>query len=841
VGVLTTQLGALEAGRKAFVQDDTAGIAVYLDVAVTDGLPAGTLIGVSGVVDDRFAERTLRVNVADIVTLGQAAFPPAPLDPTGSIGEPIEGSMATVQGVTVGSSTALADGLGLMVDDGSGQIRVIVGPNALGGLSVPAGTSVIATGPVGQRDSTGTGLAGYRIHATESGAFTIVVPPSPSPAPTVTPTATPSPAPTPVPTPTATAAPTPHATPSASPSASPTPTVTPTPTPGPTATPGPTPPPAITIVEARGAEIGTVVTVAGVVTAEGGRLGLPPLIAIADGTGGIAVRLPDGVQSPARGATVLVRGPLADPYGQLELRPTATGFRVTGQGSLPAPAHLAAADLGEATEGRLAELSGTVLATPSKSTSGDLSVDLTDAAGTTFRVLADASSRIAATDLVKDSTYRLTGIVGQRASRKGALDGYRLDLRDRADIVASPVASPGPSGASAPVSPISTVLALADGKPVTIEATVTAGVSLLDSSGRRIVVQDASGAIEVSLPAGSPAPRVGTRVRVSGITGHAWAAPRIAASSVTAISGGGAVAPVTLARAPGERDEWQLVRLSGTILKVERLGERWRAEIQLPDGTKVPVQGQAGAGIPSTALVSGRRVTVTGIVKRPYPTASDRRFAVLPRDGADLAIGPSGNGTSTGGAGGSASAPIAGSSANPGIDVTPDTDLAVLLDHVGGRVRVGGLVARLTAGGFDLDDGTAIARIELRGDMAALLASLHEGDAVAATGVVALVDGTARVIVGDDGVLVRVGSLGQALPIGGSSASPGPLASGDGQIAMSADAAGLGAGAAPTGLFALAGVTLLSVLATIVRRRLLRRRLRAVLVARLATLRPKVT
>jgi hypothetical protein len=275
---------------------------------------------------------------------------------------------------------------------------------------------------------------------------------------------------------------------------------------------------------------------------------------------------------------------------------------------------------------------------------------------------------------------------------------------------------------------------------------------------------------------------------------------------------------------------------------VERLGDRWRAEIELANGAKVPVQGQAGAGIPSTALVSGRKVTVTGIVKRPYPTASDRRFAVLPRNGADLALGPSGDGAAGGNTGaGNAGAANAGAAAavSPGIDVTPDTDLAALLDHVGARVRVGGLVARVATGGFDLDDGTAIARIELQGDIAALVASLHEGDAVAATGVVALVEGTPKVVVGDDGVLVRVGSLGQALPIGGPGAAPDPSASGSGESTMDADSAGLGFGAAPTSLLAMAGISLLSVLATVLRRRLLRRRLRAALVDRLATLRSK--
>lgn len=123
--------------------------------------------------------------------------------------------------------------------------------------------------------------------------------------------------------------------------------------------------------------------------------------------------------------------------------------------------------------------------------------------------------------------------------------------------------------------------------------------------------------------------------------------------------------------------------------------------------------------------------------------------------------------------------------------------------------------------------------------MAALLASLHEGDAVAATGMVTMVDGTAKVIVGDDGVLVRVGSLGQALPIGGSAAESTPSASGYGPGALTANSAGLASGSASTSLLAMAGISVLSVLATIVRKRLLRRRLRTALVDRLATLRPK--
>ena len=851
-GVLTTPLGALESGRKAFVQDATAGIAIYLDAAVVSGLPAGALVLATGTVDDRFAERTLRVNLVDLAPLGEGALPAPVAAATGSIGEALEGSRVLVSGVTVGSPSDLADGLGLMVDDGSGQVRVIVAPTALGGLTVPSGTNVVAVGPVGQRDSSGTGLAGYRIHVTEVGDFQIVAPPTPPPSPTpgatAAPTASPTPSPTssatnvPSPAPSSSPTPAPTAAPSAVPSPTPIPTASPTPRPSgtPPPTPGPTAPPTLDIVEARGAPVGAVVTVSGVVIAEAGRLGLPPVIAIADGTGGIAIRLPDGAEKPARGTTVLVKGQLADPYGQLEVRPAATGYAVTGHGSLPAALRLTAAQLGEATEGRLAELTGTVAAPPRKSTSGDLTIELMDVAGTGFRVIADGSSGVDAADLVKDHPYRLTGIVGQRASRKGALDGYRLYIRDQNDIVA--LASSGGTGSSpAPgaggpsqIVPISTALAVPDGTRLSIEATVTAGTTLLDSSGRRLVVQDRSGAIEVLLPTGSTPPPVGASLRVTGTTGLAWGAPRIAATEIGRL-GRGSVTPITLRRAPAERDEWLLVRISGTVARVSRIGERWRAEVTLADGKGTLVLGQAGAAIPSTALGVGRRVTVTGIVRRPYPTASDRRFAVLPRGGADLVVDDS---TGSGGGGASGGASGSGTSADPGAGtaaITPDTDLATLADVVGARVKVGGIVARVADDGFDLDDGTALARVQLRGDMLALLPHLREGEAVAATGRVELVDGAAVLIVDGDGTLVRVGTLGQGLPIGAANA-PAPSGVDSGNAPVTADSGTGFGGPAPVSLLALASLTVLSVLATLIRRRLLQRRLRLALVKRLAGL-----
>jgi hypothetical protein len=208
---------------------------------------------------------------------------------------------------------------------------------------------------------------------------------------------------------------------------------------------------------------------------------------------------------------------------------------------------------------------------------------------------------------------------------------------------------------------------------------------------------------------------------------------------------------------------------------------------------------------------------------------------VLPRGGADLVVD---DGTGSGGGGASGGASGSGTSADTSAGtaaITPDTDLATLADVVGTRVKVGGIVARIADDGFDLDDGTALARLELRGDMLALLPHLREGEAVAATGRVELVDGAAVVIVDGDGTLVRVGTLGQGLPIGDANA-PAPSGAGSGNAPVTADSSTGFGGNVQVSLLALASLTALSVLATVIRRRLLQRRLRLALVKRLAGL-----
>jgi hypothetical protein len=193
--------------------------------------------------------------------------------------------------------------------------------------------------------------------------------------------------------------------------------------------------------------IGAHVSVAGIVVAEPGRLGTPALIAIADDTAGIAVRLPSGATGPARGTLVQVSGTLAAPYGQLEIRTESDGVESTGSAALPLPVAVAPDGLDEPDEGRLVTTTGTVAGKPKRSSGGDLTIVLERPGAASIRLLADASSQLSGDAFTVGATYRVVGVVGQRASKKGALDGYRICLRDAADVVVTLGAAGAATGA----------------------------------------------------------------------------------------------------------------------------------------------------------------------------------------------------------------------------------------------------------------------------------------------------------------------------------------------------------------------------------------------------------
>jgi hypothetical protein len=226
-------------------------------------------------------------------------------------------------------------------------------------------------------------------------------------------------------------------------------------------------------------------------------------------------------------------------------------------------------------------------------------------------------------------------------------------------------------------------------------------------------------------------------------------------------------APIALSRAPGAAHEWRLVRIVGLIGKVSRSGDRWKAELDL-GGAAVPIVGQAGSGIPVSAVVEGRRVTVVGIVRRAVPSATDRRFSILPRSPADIAVGPavaaSGTPNAAPGRGAGAPAgPAAGGNSPDGAGQLPLVDLVDLGEHVGRRIRIGGLLTEVDATGLRLDDGTAVARVELTGEAAAELGLLEPGDAIDAIGTVERRDELV-VVIDDPAGLHRVGDPSLADP-----------------------------------------------------------------------------
>ena len=116
-----------------------------------------------------------------------------------------------------------------------------------------------------------------------------------------------------------------------------------------------------------------------------------------------------------------------------------------GTGNLPSPTVADAGAIGEATEGRLVRVAGTIATSASRSSSGDLAFSITGTDGATLRILADASAGIDPAILRKGVVATFTGVAGQRATHKGALDGYRVWLRARADVTVTAQPSPKPS------------------------------------------------------------------------------------------------------------------------------------------------------------------------------------------------------------------------------------------------------------------------------------------------------------------------------------------------------------------------------------------------------------
>ena len=168
---------------------------------------------------------------------------------------------------------------------------------------------------------------------------------------------------------------------------------------------------------------------------------------------------------------------------------------------------------------------------------------------------------------------------------------------------------------------------------------MTTPPDLLDATGRRIVIEDRTAGVEVLIPIDSQGarrrhPRSASTARSAGPTtprgqGRADRRRRRWCAAARARPAAGADGRPRVAPRPrqrhGRRRQEARRSLAGRALGRRATGS-WSAAS--------PARGSR----PRT-LVEGRTATIVGIVRRPYPGATDRRWSIAPRSPADVVVG----------------------------------------------------------------------------------------------------------------------------------------------------------------------------------------------------------
>lgn len=398
-GIALTGSGFADGG--GFIADATGGIAVLLDAG---SFARGERVLVTGSLDDRFAQRTLRAAVALGVSSGGA--PPEPAaQATGSVNETEEGRLVRLDAMIDSGATVLSGGVAFDVDDGSGIARVVVG-NATGIDTVGwvEGRGIEIVGVVGQRDSSGSGTSGYRVQPRDPADIELAALSAPTPTP-------------------------------AGGSASPSPSPTATPAGGEVRT----------IAQARAAASNARLTVRGVVTLASGTID-PDSAVIQDATGAILLRLGEEAGRLERGQLVEVDGVRSTKSGMESLRASVPPRRI-GSAAEPAPRELRTGDPGEMAEAQLVVARGAIVANARRASSGTVSFEIDDGSGP-LRVVLGAALGANDDDLASGSWVEVVGVLGQETSGSQPTLGYRIWPRDAGEvrILAAAAGSVGGSG-----------------------------------------------------------------------------------------------------------------------------------------------------------------------------------------------------------------------------------------------------------------------------------------------------------------------------------------------------------------------------------------------------------
>lgn len=181
----------------------------------------------------------------------------------------------------------------------------------------------------------------------------------------------------------------------------------------PPAAPNPSNPKTISIAEARSLTLGTVVTVDGSVTVPSGAFSSSTFdqgFAIQDHTGGIYVSVADNLGFAPR-QQVRVTGELANSSGLLILI-NVTGIKAHGSGPKVQALPVTTGGVGEATEGKLVRITGTITQPIFNDLPFGFIIFINDGSGEVHSFV-NASTGIDVSGLHQGQTIQVTGFSGQ--------------------------------------------------------------------------------------------------------------------------------------------------------------------------------------------------------------------------------------------------------------------------------------------------------------------------------------------------------------------------------------------------------------------------------------------
>ena len=474
------------------------------------------------------------------------------------------------------------------------------------------------------------------------------------------------------------------ATPSAQPSMTPEPPATPGPTPGPTLLPSPMPvptptaTPAATVAEARAAPDGSIVTIEAVALTgsgfhDGGGF-------VADVTGGIAVLITEGTF--ARGERLRITGELDDRFSQRTLR--AGSAASLGTAAEPEPTTTTTGEVGENLEGRLVATRGAIVGSPTTLSSG-LAFDIDDGSGAT-RVVIGTATGIDTSAWLPGMDVALAGVAGQRDSTGSGTDGYRVLLRDIADVISlkPPAGPPAPGGGDGGVTSIAEARQAERETTLTIRGIVTLPSGLVDDG--TAVVQDATGAILLRIGADAGRLRLGARVEASGKRSTLSGMESLRVTEPIVLLGNGAEPAPRRVRTGGvrEADEARLVVASGALVASARRASSGTVSFEIDDGSgPLRVSLSAALRADRDSLSAGTWVEVRGVLGQETSLAQpDEGYRIWPRSSAEVRVTApaAGDGGEGSGGAGSGSAGSGGGSSGPAgsLGDVNDADLAHL-------------------------------------------------------------------------------------------------------------------------------------------------------------------